>query len=185
MVDLKGIEPSNLTDANRALSQLSYRPKYFFSPLRSRLRLGAFPGGPPVFVPRDHAFPGTRPCPDSSILFTTLPGKLQGEFINFLSRDLRKHGIRDCGKPAATEDRTAPSIRPLKSASREGAHWRSRERAQKLPDETPRNSREIHTPWAGGRRGAGRFPPAHKNSAPPGTLGPRRGFPYTVRSSAR
>ena len=27
MVDLKGIEPSNLTDANRALSQLSYRPK--------------------------------------------------------------------------------------------------------------------------------------------------------------
>ncbi len=26
MVDLKGIEPSNLTDANRALSQLSYRP---------------------------------------------------------------------------------------------------------------------------------------------------------------
>ncbi len=28
MVDLKGIEPSNLTDANRALSQLSYRPIY-------------------------------------------------------------------------------------------------------------------------------------------------------------
>ena len=27
LVDLKGIEPSNLTDANRALSQLSYRPK--------------------------------------------------------------------------------------------------------------------------------------------------------------
>ena len=26
MVDLKGIEPSNLTDANRALSQLSYEP---------------------------------------------------------------------------------------------------------------------------------------------------------------
>ncbi len=26
VVDLKGIEPSNLTDANRALSQLSYRP---------------------------------------------------------------------------------------------------------------------------------------------------------------
>ena len=26
MVDLKGIEPSNLTDANRALSQLSYGP---------------------------------------------------------------------------------------------------------------------------------------------------------------
>ena len=26
MVDLKGIEPSHLTDANRALSQLSYRP---------------------------------------------------------------------------------------------------------------------------------------------------------------
>ena len=26
LVDLKGIEPSNLTDANRALSQLSYRP---------------------------------------------------------------------------------------------------------------------------------------------------------------
>ena len=25
-VDLKGIEPSNLTDANRALSQLSYKP---------------------------------------------------------------------------------------------------------------------------------------------------------------
>ena len=30
MVDLKGIEPSNLTDANRALSQLSYRPIYVF-----------------------------------------------------------------------------------------------------------------------------------------------------------
>ena len=28
MVDLKGIEPSNLTDANRALSQLSYGPIY-------------------------------------------------------------------------------------------------------------------------------------------------------------
>ena len=28
LVDLKGIEPSNLTDANRALSQLSYRPIY-------------------------------------------------------------------------------------------------------------------------------------------------------------
>ena len=26
MVDPKGIEPSNLTDANRALSQLSYEP---------------------------------------------------------------------------------------------------------------------------------------------------------------
>ena len=26
LVDLKGIEPSNLTDANRALSQLSYEP---------------------------------------------------------------------------------------------------------------------------------------------------------------
>ena len=26
MVDSKGIEPSNLTDANRALSQLSYEP---------------------------------------------------------------------------------------------------------------------------------------------------------------
>ena len=26
MVDLKGIEPSNLTDANRVLSQLSYKP---------------------------------------------------------------------------------------------------------------------------------------------------------------
>ena len=25
-MDLKGIEPSNLTDANRALSQLSYKP---------------------------------------------------------------------------------------------------------------------------------------------------------------
>ena len=28
LVDLKGIEPSNLTDANRALSQLSYKPEY-------------------------------------------------------------------------------------------------------------------------------------------------------------
>ncbi len=28
LVDPKGIEPSNLTDANRALSQLSYGPKY-------------------------------------------------------------------------------------------------------------------------------------------------------------
>ncbi len=28
MVDSKGIEPSNLTDANRALSQLSYEPMY-------------------------------------------------------------------------------------------------------------------------------------------------------------
>ena len=27
LVDPKGIEPSNLTDANRALSQLSYGPK--------------------------------------------------------------------------------------------------------------------------------------------------------------
>ena len=32
LVDLKGIEPSNLTDANRALSQLSYKP-IFFRPL--------------------------------------------------------------------------------------------------------------------------------------------------------
>lgn len=30
MVDPKGIEPSNLTDANRALSQLSYGPKFNF-----------------------------------------------------------------------------------------------------------------------------------------------------------
>ena len=30
LVDLKGIEPSNLTDANRALSQLSYKPISFF-----------------------------------------------------------------------------------------------------------------------------------------------------------
>ena len=29
MVDSKGIEPSNLTDANRALSQLSYEPEFF------------------------------------------------------------------------------------------------------------------------------------------------------------
>ena len=29
MVDPKGIEPSNLTDANRALSQLSYGPILF------------------------------------------------------------------------------------------------------------------------------------------------------------
>ena len=28
LVDSKGIEPSNLTDANRALSQLSYEPKF-------------------------------------------------------------------------------------------------------------------------------------------------------------
>ena len=28
LVDPKGIEPSNLTDANRALSQLSYGPKF-------------------------------------------------------------------------------------------------------------------------------------------------------------
>ncbi len=28
LVDPKGIEPSNLTDANRALSQLSYGPVY-------------------------------------------------------------------------------------------------------------------------------------------------------------
>ena len=27
-MDLKGIEPSNLTDANRALSQLSYKPVF-------------------------------------------------------------------------------------------------------------------------------------------------------------
>ena len=33
MVDLKGIEPSNLTDANRALSQLSYKPVCGFSAL--------------------------------------------------------------------------------------------------------------------------------------------------------
>ena len=32
LVDLKGIEPSNLTDANRALSQLSYEPIFFFGP---------------------------------------------------------------------------------------------------------------------------------------------------------
>ena len=31
MVDPKGIEPSNLTDANRALSQLSYEPKSIFN----------------------------------------------------------------------------------------------------------------------------------------------------------
>ena len=31
LVDLKGIEPSNLTDANRALSQLSYKPLCFFA----------------------------------------------------------------------------------------------------------------------------------------------------------
>ena len=30
MVDSKGIEPSNLTDANRALSQLSYEPECVF-----------------------------------------------------------------------------------------------------------------------------------------------------------
>ena len=35
MVDLKGIEPSNLTDANRALSQLSYRPKYLVAKMDS------------------------------------------------------------------------------------------------------------------------------------------------------
>ena len=29
MVDPKGIEPSNLTDANRALSQLSYGPIFW------------------------------------------------------------------------------------------------------------------------------------------------------------
>ena len=28
MVDLKGIEPSNLSDANRTLSQLSYEPEF-------------------------------------------------------------------------------------------------------------------------------------------------------------
>ena len=28
LVDSKGIEPSNLTDANRALSQLSYEPRF-------------------------------------------------------------------------------------------------------------------------------------------------------------
>ena len=31
MVDPKGIEPSNLTDANRALSQLSYGPLFILS----------------------------------------------------------------------------------------------------------------------------------------------------------
>ena len=30
LVDSKGIEPSNLTDANRALSQLSYKPVFTF-----------------------------------------------------------------------------------------------------------------------------------------------------------
>ena len=41
VVDLKGIEPSNLTDANRALSQLSYRPRFFqpFGLLNPLLRL--------------------------------------------------------------------------------------------------------------------------------------------------
>ena len=31
MVDSKGIEPSNLTDANRALSQLSYEPIFDYT----------------------------------------------------------------------------------------------------------------------------------------------------------
>ena len=35
LVDLKGIEPSNLTDANRALSQLSYKPIFFLPSLES------------------------------------------------------------------------------------------------------------------------------------------------------
>ena len=38
LVDLKGIEPSNLTDANRALSQLSYRPKSALF-MRKKLRI--------------------------------------------------------------------------------------------------------------------------------------------------
>ncbi len=38
LVDLKGIEPSNLTDANRALSQLSYKPiSIFFGSLSRAL----------------------------------------------------------------------------------------------------------------------------------------------------
>ena len=38
MVDSKGIEPSNLTDANRALSQLSYEPILFlYSPAESSM----------------------------------------------------------------------------------------------------------------------------------------------------
>ena len=32
LVDSKGIEPSNLTDANRALSQLSYEPIFNLLP---------------------------------------------------------------------------------------------------------------------------------------------------------
>lgn len=39
VVDLKGIEPSNLTDANRALSQLSYKP--IFNWLKNTLFLRA------------------------------------------------------------------------------------------------------------------------------------------------
>ena len=39
MVDLKGIEPSNLTDANRALSQLSYRPICDFETVSDRNRV--------------------------------------------------------------------------------------------------------------------------------------------------
>ena len=42
MVDLKGIEPSNLTDANRALSQLSYRPIWYNAVCASR-RLSIVP----------------------------------------------------------------------------------------------------------------------------------------------
>jgi hypothetical protein len=45
LVDLKGIEPSNLTDANRALSQLSYRPnsifpdnRYYYSMLHGKIQ---------------------------------------------------------------------------------------------------------------------------------------------------
>ena len=38
LVDPKGIEPSNLTDANRALSQLSYGPKSALF-LRKKLRI--------------------------------------------------------------------------------------------------------------------------------------------------
>ena len=47
LVDLKGIEPSNLTDANRALSQLSYGPKCnaYYTP------------SPPVCKALFHIFP--------------------------------------------------------------------------------------------------------------------------------
>ena len=40
MVDPKGIEPSNLTDANRALSQLSYGPINPFSGPTRRAEIG-------------------------------------------------------------------------------------------------------------------------------------------------